>query len=85
MGRLIPGGSSALVSRRPIRAGAELTIDYSFSPNAAKVACRCGAPLCRGTINISRAEHQQWRREQWRRERRRRERRRRAKALRRSA
>ena len=38
-------------SRRPIRKGEELTVDYSFSKEAVRVPCRCGAPACRGTIN----------------------------------
>lgn len=38
-------------SCREIRAGEELTVDYRFPRTAARVACRCGAPRCRGTIN----------------------------------
>lgn len=39
-------------SRRAIPAGEELTVDYRFSKNAERVPCRCGAPNCRGTINL---------------------------------
>lgn len=39
-------------SRRAIAAGAELTVDYRFAKNSARVPCRCGAPNCRGTINV---------------------------------
>lgn len=36
---------------RPIAAGEELFIDYSFSPEGERVPCRCGSPECRGQIN----------------------------------
>ncbi len=39
-------------SKRPIRKGEELTVDYHFGADEEKVACKCGAPSCRGTINI---------------------------------
>jgi len=39
-------------SRRLISAGEELTVDYRFAKNAERVRCRCGAPNCRGTINL---------------------------------
>jgi uncharacterized protein len=38
-------------SRRRIRKGEELTVDYSLRPNHVRVLCRCGSPNCRGTIN----------------------------------
>jgi SET domain-containing protein len=38
-------------SRRKIRKGEELTVDYEFSRDAVLVVCRCGSPACRGTIN----------------------------------
>ncbi len=41
-------------SRRAIKRGEELTVDYRFSPKIDKVKCGCGAPGCRGTINLSR-------------------------------
>ena len=39
-------------SRRPIRKGEELTVDYRFEPDVEKVTCACGSPRCRGTINL---------------------------------
>lgn len=39
------------MSKRDIRPGEELTIDYRFEPNVEKTPCRCGALECRGTIN----------------------------------
>ena len=41
-----------LMSRRPIRAGEELTFDYLLSPEARIVRCHCGAAKCRGTLNL---------------------------------
>jgi SET domain-containing protein len=38
-------------SRRKIRRGEELTLDYAFRKDGPRVPCRCGAPACRGTIN----------------------------------
>ena len=38
-------------SRRRIRKGEELTLDYALCPNHVRVLCRCGSPNCRGTIN----------------------------------
>lgn len=38
-------------SRRPIRNGEELTVDYEFPKDAVTIVCRCGSPSCRGTIN----------------------------------
>jgi SET domain-containing protein len=40
------------MSRRPIVAGEELTIDYRFEKDVERVVCRCGANNCRGTINL---------------------------------
>lgn len=37
---------------RDIHPGQELTIDYRFEPEVDKVQCACGAPGCRGTINL---------------------------------
>ena len=39
-------------SRRRIRRGEELTIDYHFSRDTLIQRCRCGSPKCRGTINV---------------------------------
>jgi SET domain-containing protein len=43
-------------SRRRIRCGEELAIDYRFSHRAKRVPCRCGSPKCRGTINLLRSK-----------------------------
>ncbi|HJT87840.1 MAG TPA: SET domain-containing protein-lysine N-methyltransferase [Bryobacteraceae bacterium] len=48
----IRSGHILYISRRPIRRGEELTVDYLFSDKTARVRCRCGAPSCRGTINV---------------------------------
>jgi len=37
---------------RDIRPGEELTIDYRFDKKVDRVSCLCGAPKCRGTINL---------------------------------
>lgn len=47
----IRNGHILYMSKRAIRAGEELTVDYRFSDKIDKVKCRCGAPACRGTIN----------------------------------
>ena len=39
-------------SRRAIKAGEELTVDYRFSEKIERVKCRCGAAGCRGAINL---------------------------------
>jgi SET domain-containing protein len=46
-------GHILYMSRRAIAAGEELTVDYNFSRKIEDVPCRCGAPSCRGKINIS--------------------------------
>ncbi len=38
-------------SRRRIRKGQELTLDYNLHPKTFRIPCRCGSPNCRGTIN----------------------------------
>jgi SET domain-containing protein len=40
------------MSKRAIRRGEELTIDYRFDKGVDRVVCRCGAGNCRGTINL---------------------------------
>ena len=45
-------GHILYMSLRDIRAGEELTVDYHFDKKVDKVICRCGAPNCRGTINV---------------------------------
>jgi len=38
-------------SRRRIRKGEELTLDYKLHPKTFRIPCHCGSPNCRGTIN----------------------------------
>ena len=45
-------GHILYISRRPIRQGEELTVDYCFSDRFDKVKCRCGTTTCRGIINL---------------------------------
>ncbi len=46
-------GHILYVSRRHIKRGEELTIDYHFDKEVEKVPCRCGSMNCRGTINLT--------------------------------
>lgn len=39
-------------SKRSIRPGEELTVDYRFPDNIERVRCACGAKNCRGEINF---------------------------------
>ncbi len=39
-------------SRKRVRSGEELSVDYRFSKDTIRCKCRCGAPKCRGTINL---------------------------------
>lgn len=39
-------------SKRKIRKGEELTVDYRFAKDVERVLCACGAETCRGTINL---------------------------------
>jgi len=48
----IVNGHILYKSLRPIEPGEELTIDYRFDKDVDKVTCKCGAPACRGTINL---------------------------------
>jgi tetratricopeptide (TPR) repeat protein len=40
-------------SRRPIARGEELTLDYKYSEELRPIPCHCGAPTCRGTVNLA--------------------------------
>ena len=44
-------GHILYMSKRTIRPGEELTVDYRFSKKIERVPCHCGSPKCRGTIN----------------------------------
>jgi SET domain-containing protein len=44
-------GRLLFFSRRKIHAGEELTADYRLARETIKLACRCGSPNCRGTLN----------------------------------
>jgi len=46
------GGHIYYYSRRRIRPGEELSVDYRFSKDSLRMKCRCGSPKCRGTINM---------------------------------
>jgi len=45
-------GHILYMSKRRIRRGEELTVDYMFSDKIERVRCRCGSRKCRGTINL---------------------------------
>ena len=49
---VVRGGHILYMSRRPIRKGEELTVDYHFAKDIEKYVCKCGATSCRGTINL---------------------------------
>ena len=49
---LVRQGHILYMTKRAIRKGEELTVDYHFAKNVDKVPCRCGAAACRGTINL---------------------------------
>ena len=51
---MVRNGHIIYMSRRAIRAGEELTVDYRFGTEMEKHPCRCGASVCRGTINLTR-------------------------------
>lgn len=40
-----------IYSRRDIRLGEEITYDYKFPLEEQKIPCRCGTPVCRGSLN----------------------------------
>jgi hypothetical protein len=43
-------------SKREIVRGEELTVDYHYSDEVTRMPCSCGAPSCRGTMNVSRRD-----------------------------
>ena len=45
-------GHILYMSKRPIRRGEELTVDYRFARDIERVPCKCGSEKCRGTINL---------------------------------
>ena len=45
-------GHILYMSKRAIKPGEELTIDYLFGKHVEIVPCSCGTPSCRGTINV---------------------------------
>src|SRR3954451_21963070 len=45
-------GHILYMSKRLIRPGEELTVDYRFSDKVERVACKCGSKAWRGTINL---------------------------------
>ncbi len=45
-------GHILYMSRREIKRGEELTVDYRFSDKIENVPCACGATGCRGSINL---------------------------------
>jgi SET domain-containing protein len=45
-------GHILFVSRRAIRPGEELTLDYRFVGDIGEIKCFCGAKNCRGAINL---------------------------------
>jgi SET domain-containing protein len=48
---IITYGHILYVSKRVIRPGEELTVDYRFDEDVERVKCFCGSPHCRGQIN----------------------------------
>jgi SET domain-containing protein len=41
-------------SKRSIQRGEELTVDYRYDADITRMPCHCGAPTCRGTMNVPR-------------------------------
>lgn len=48
----VHSGHILYMSKRAIRRGEELTVDYRFAENIERVKCACGAKNCRGLINL---------------------------------
>ena len=44
-------GHIVIFAARDIEAGEEVTYDYKFPVEAAKIACHCGSPRCLGVMN----------------------------------
>jgi SET domain-containing protein len=49
---VIQKGHILYMTKRAIRKGEELTVDYHFAKDIEEVLCKCGAAQCRGTINL---------------------------------
>jgi SET domain-containing protein len=47
----IRNGHILYISKRVIKPGEELTVDYLFSDEIERIPCVCGAKKCRGEIN----------------------------------
>jgi SET domain-containing protein len=45
-------GHILYISKREIRKGEELTVDYLFAKDIGRVPCSCQSEKCRGTINV---------------------------------
>jgi len=43
-------------SKQRIGEGEELTVDYRYADDLTRMPCSCGAPTCRGTMNVRRRE-----------------------------
>jgi len=48
----IRNGHILYFTRKPVKAGEELTIDYHFAKEVETIPCKCGSVKCRGTINL---------------------------------
>ena len=46
----IVGGRVEIYTRRPVRSGTELTVDYGVTPHKGGMRCGCGAPNCKGLL-----------------------------------
>ena len=49
---VIRNGRILCISKRAIRTGEELTVDYHFAKDIEGVLCNCRSAQCRGTINL---------------------------------